>query len=228
MRQLTVRDVMTEAVLVVRLTTPFKEVVRLLAERGISALPVVDEDGRLAGVVSEADLLYKEEYGKDQPRRRLMLLTSPDEIAARSKASADVAGQLMTSPAVTIGPDATVVEAAKVMDRRRVKRLPVVDAEGTLVGIVSRVDLLKAFLRADDEIRAEVTREVFMRVLWADPEKFEVTVEDGIVTLSGELELRSSTVIAERLTRQVDGVIDVIGRLSYVIDDHDRLASLRF
>ena len=228
MRQLTVRDVMTEAVLVVRLTTPFKEVARLLAERGISALPVVDENDRLAGVVSEADLLYKEEYGKGRPKRRLMLLTSPEEVAARSKASADLAGQLMTSPAITIGPDATVVEAAKVMDHRKVKRLPVVDAQGDLVGIVSRVDLLKAFLRTDDEIREEVTREVFMRVLWADPEKFEVTVEDGIVTLSGELELRSSTVIAARLTRQVDGVVDVVDQLSYVIDDHDRLASLRF
>lgn len=226
MRQLTVRDVMTEDVLVVRQTTPFKEVARVLANRGISALPVLDENDRLAGVVSEADLLYKEEYGSEEARFRL--LASPDERAARSKATADVAGQLMTSPAVTIGPDATLVEAAKVMDSRKVKRLPVVDTDGRLIGIVSRADLLKTFLRSDDEIRIEVIRDVFMRVLWADPEKFDVSVDDGVVTLSGEIELRSSTEIAVRLTRKIDGVVDVIDNLSYRIDDHDRLASLRF
>ena len=226
MRQLTVRDVMCEDVAVVRPSTPFKEVARVLADRGVSALPVLDENDRLAGVVSEADLLYKEEYGSEDARFRL--LASPDERAARSKASADVAGQLMTSPAVTISPDASLVAAAKVMDQRRVKRLPVVDADGRLIGIVSRADLLKTFLRDDDEIREEVIRDVFMRVLWAEPEKFEVTVDDGVVTLSGELQLRSSTVIAVRLTRKVDGVVDVIDKLSYQIDDHDRLASLRF
>jgi CBS-domain-containing membrane protein len=217
---------MTENVLVVRLATPFKEVARVLADRGISALPVLDENDRLAGVVSEADLLYKEEYGKEEARFRL--LASPDERAARSKATADVAGQLMTSPAVTIGPDAGLVQAAKMMDQHRVKRLPVVDADGRLIGIVSRADLLKTFLRTDDEIREEVIRDVFMRVMWAEPEKFDVTVDDGVVTLSGELQLRSSTVIAVRLTRKVDGVVDVIDRLAYVIDDHDRLASIRF
>ena len=226
MRQLTVRDVMCEDVAVVRPSTPFKEVARVLADRGVSALPVLDENDRLAGVVSEADLLYKEEYGSEDARFRL--LASPDERAARSKATADVAGQLMTSPAVTISPDATLVTAAKVMDQRKVKRLPVVDADGRLIGIVSRADLLKTFLRGDDEIREEVIRDVFMRVLWAEPEKFEVTVDDGVVTLAGELQLRSSTVIAVRLTRKVDGVVDVIDQLSYQIDDHDRLASIRF
>jgi CBS-domain-containing membrane protein len=226
MRHLTVRDVMTEDVVVVRPSTPFKEVARVLADRGVSALPVLDENDRLAGVVSEADLLYKEEYGQEDARFRL--LASPDERAARSKATADVAGQLMTSPAITISPDATLVAAAKLMDQRRVKRLPVVDADHRLIGIVSRADLLKTFLRDDDEIREEVIRDVFMRVLWAEPERFEVTVDDGVVTLSGELQLRSSTVIAVRLTRKVDGVVDVIDKLSYQIDDHDRLASLRF
>ena len=226
MRHLTVRDVMTEEVVVVRLTTPFKEVARVLADHGISALPVLDENDRLAGVVSEADLLYKEEYGTQDARFRL--LASPEERAARSKATADSAGQLMTSPAITIGPDAPLVEAAKVMDQHKVKRLPVVDGGGQLIGLVSRADLLRTFLRDDDEIREEVIRDVFMRILWAEPEKFEVNVDDGVVTLSGELQLRSSTVIAVRLTRKVDGVVDVIDKLSYQIDDHDRLASLRF
>ena len=226
MRQLTVRDVMTEDVVVVRPTTPFKEVARVLADHGISALPVLDESDRLAGVVSEADLLYKEEYGTQDARFRL--LASPEERAARSKATADSAGQLMTSPAITIGPDAPLVEAAKVMDQHKVKRLPVVDGGGQLIGLVSRADLLRTFLRDDDEIREEVIRDVFMRILWAEPEKFEVNVDDGVVTLSGELQLRSSTVIAVRLTRKVDGVVDVIDKLSYQIDDHDRLASLRF
>ena len=226
MRQLTVRDVMTDAVAVVWQTTPFKEVARILAERGISAVPVLDQNDRPVGVVSEADLLYKEEYGTQGTHAPL--LASPAERAARSKATGDVAGELMTSPPVTIGPDATLVEAAKIMDRRKVKRLPVVDTDGRLIGIVSRADLLKAFLRTDDEIREEVIREVFVRVLWADPDKLEVTVDEGVVTLSGELETRSSAVIAVRLTRKVDGVIDVVDNLRYEIDDHDRLGSLRF
>jgi CBS domain-containing protein len=225
-RQLTVRDVMTDAVAVVWQSTPFKEVARVLAERGISAVPVLDEDDRPVGVVSEADLLYKEEYGTEEAHVRL--LVSPSERAGRAKAAGDVAGELMTSPPVTIGPDAALVAAAKIMDRRKVKRLPVVAADGRLIGIVSRADLLKAFLRTDDEIRDEVIREVFIRVLWADPKKVSVTVDEGVVTLSGELELRSSTVIAVRLTRRVDGVVDVVDKLRYEVDDHDRMGSLRF
>jgi len=214
----TVGDYMTKDVNVLRLATPFKEIARLLTERHISALPVLDEDDRLVGVVSEADLLRKEEYGLGDHRRHL--LSSPAERGARDKAAADVAGQLMSSPAITIGPDATLAEAAHAMAQHKVRRLPVVDADGRLVGILSRVDLLKVFLRTDSEIREELIRDVFMHVLWADPTKFDVTVDDGVVTLTGELQLRSSTASAVRLARQVDGVVDVIDRLTYAVDDH--------
>jgi CBS-domain-containing membrane protein len=123
---------------------------------------------------------------------------------------------------VVTHPDTSLVEAAKEMARRGVKRLPVVDTDNRLVGIVSRADLLKVFLRDDDEIRHEVISEILMRMLWADPERFNVHVRDGIVTLSGELEQRSHIPIAVQLTHQVDGVIDVVDRLSYALDDTTR------
>lgn len=106
------------------------------------------------------------------------------------------------------------------MAGRKVKRLPVVDRKGELIGIVSRADLIKVFLRSDEEIRQEILREVFTRVVWADPATVQVVVRDGIVTLSGSMEQESTVPIAERLTRRVDGVVDVINHLTYLGDDH--------
>jgi CBS-domain-containing membrane protein len=120
---------------------------------------------------------------------------------------------------VTIGPDASVVEAARLMDRARVKRLPVVDADGELVGIVSRRDLLSVFLRLDEAIRGEVVDDVFRRVLFVEPPQVSVEVHDGVVTLAGELEQKGLVEIAERLCRAVDGVVDVVNRLRYRVDD---------
>jgi CBS domain-containing protein len=215
MTHLMVKDVMTDTVAALRESTPFKEVVRSLAEKQVGALPVLDEKDNLVGVVSEADLLAKEEAPDPTGIARL----HRRERALRAKASGDTAGALMTSPAVTVLPDQSIVETARLLDRTGFKQLPVTDAAGTLVGMVSRSDLLKVFLRSDDEIREEVMREVFMRALWADPVKFEVSVQDGIVTLSGELQQHSSVPVAIRLTRGVDGVVDVVNRLSFAIDD---------
>jgi CBS domain-containing protein len=215
MTHMTVRDVMTEKVAVARESTPFKEIVRVLAEKQIGALPVLDENGNLVGVVSEADLLAKEEAPGPSGIARLR----QRERALRAKAAGDTAGALMTSPAVTVRPDQPVVEAARLLDRTGVKQLPVTDVDGALVGILSRRDLLKVFLRDDDEIREEVMREVFMRALWADPTQVQVSVQDGIVTLSGELQQHSSVPVAIRLTRGVDGVVDVVNRLTFAIDD---------
>jgi CBS-domain-containing membrane protein len=219
MTQMKVQDVMTSQVAAVRQGTPFKEIARVLTGWRVSAVPVLDENDRLAGVVSEADLMRKEEF-HDEPG--VPLFSGRHERAARAKAAGDTAGQVMTTPVVTIGPSASVVEAAKQLDRHGVKRLFVVDESGGLVGVVSRGDLLKVFLRTDDEIREEVVREVFMRVLWADPTQFEVQVRDGVVTLTGELPQKSSIPIAVRHTRLVDGVVDVIDRLTYTIDDTGR------
>jgi CBS domain-containing protein len=216
MRELTVGDVMTTAVLKVRPTTPFKEVVRVMVEHHISAPPVVDVDDQLVGVVSEADLLVKQElHGQWSGRRRAML----GRRKFWERSVGDNAGQVMSIDLVTIGPDATVAQAAKLMAGRKVKRLPVVDDKGGLIGIVSRADLIKMFLRSDEEIREEIFREVFTRVLWADPAAVQVVVCDGIVTLSGRVEQKSTVSIAERLTRRVDGVVDVINHLRYLVDD---------
>ena len=211
MRQLTVGEVMTTAVLTVRPTTPFIEVARVMAEHRISALPVVDADDQLVGVVSEADLLPKQQWHGQGLSSRWTLL-GRDKVAERS--AGDNAGQVMSTDLVTIRPDARLAEAAKLMTQRKVKRLPVVDPQGGLIGIVSRADLIKVFLRSDEEIREEILREVFTHVLWADPAEVQVVVRDGIVTLSGSVEQKSTVPIAERLTRRVDGVIDVINHLT--------------
>ena len=227
MRHLEVEDVMTRQVVTVKVSTPFKDVARLLAERRISAVPVLDNDGKLVGIVSEADLLRKEQYTEEAvPTRRRF--GSRRERVSRAKAAGDFAGDVMTTPAITIGPEATVVEAAKLMIEKSVKRLPVVDADKSLFGIVSRADLLWVFLRPDDEIAEEIRKDVFEQVLLQEP-SYTVTVTDGIVMLSGKLDRRSTIEIAERLVRAVDGVVDVVNGLTYHIDDSEKrlIRSLR-
>jgi len=213
----TVRDVMTHDVVTAEEATPYKTVADLLADRQISAVPVLDADGRVAGVASEADLLQKVEWEGDTGVDTIFdRLRHRDE---RAKAAGSTAGEVMTSPAVTIAPEASVTAAARLMDRAKVKRLPVVDSSGQLVGIVSRRDLLRVFLQADDVIRAEVIDDVFHRVLWVEPPHISVEVQDGIVTLAGELEQRSLVDIAVRLTAAVGGVVSVVNNLSYRLDD---------
>jgi CBS-domain-containing membrane protein len=137
----------------------------------------------------------------------------------RVKAAGDSAAELMTAPAVTIGPDATVTEAARLLHRHGIKRLPVVDPAGPLLGIVSRADLLKVFLRSDAEIGQEIRQEVLLRAMWVNPDTVTVKVRDGVVTLTGQLERRSLIPIAVRLVRGLDGVVDVVDRLTFEVDD---------
>jgi CBS domain-containing protein len=125
----------------------------------------------------------------------------------------------MTSPAVTVGPDVTVAEAARLLHRHGVKRLPVVDPAGPLLGIVSRADLLKVFLRPDGEIAADVRQEVLVRSLWVEPDSVDVDVRDGVVTLRGRLERYSQTAIAVNLVHGLDGVVDVVNELDFEVDD---------
>jgi CBS domain-containing protein len=212
----TVDKVMTSKVLAVRATTGYKELVRLMSERGISALPVVDvldSEGRLVGIVSEADLLRKEERMGGGRRPRL------PRRGTEAKAGALTAAELMTSPVVTVRPDDTLAHAARVMHRRAVKRLPVVDGDGRLVGIVSRADLVKPFLRSDESILHEVRENVLAGGLGLDPQALRVAVEDGVVTLEGELETRLLVDLATRLVRGIEGVVDVKERLACRPDD---------
>jgi CBS domain-containing protein len=212
-----VGTVMTREVVTVNEQAPFSELVRLMAVHKISALPVVTDTGWVVGIVSEADLLRKEEYqqvydGESWLERRRQRV-------ARAKAAGRRADEVMSAPAITIDPDATVPMAAKLMARHRIKRLPVVDDQHRLVGIVSRADLLRLFLRDDEEIRREVIEQVLLRGLWIDPTTVTVGVRDGIVTLAGQLERKSLVPAAVHLTRTVPGVVDVVDRLSFAWDD---------
>jgi CBS-domain-containing membrane protein len=217
MRPWQVRDVMTTDVAAVGADTPYRRVVDALTGRHISAVPVVDDFGRVLGVVSEADLMYKVELIGEPHERRAF--ESRLRRRARQKADAAVAGDLMTAPAVTILPDAPVVTAAKRMEHEQVKRLPVIDDLGRLVGIVTRGDLLKVHLRPDADIRADVVDGVLHRVLAVRDGMVQVTVTDGVVRLSGTLERRTSAEIAVRLVAQISGVVDVVDELTFETDD---------
>ncbi len=212
----TVRQVMTTDVITAPTTMPFKHLVRLIEDHHVSALPVIDERGVLVGIVSEADLLLKEE--NPEPATSGMLTRRRRRID-QTKAAGLVASQVMSSPAVTVAPDATLSEAARSMRRYGVKRLPVVDGTGRVIGIVSRADLLSVFLRSDEEIRRDVLNEVVGRSLWMDPSAIRVTVHDGVVTLQGRVERRSLVEIAISLTHLVDGVVSVNSKLTFEVDD---------
>ncbi|MER6530004.1 CBS domain-containing protein [Streptomyces sp. NPDC001508] len=199
-----VSDVMTHTVAAVGPRAPFKEMVRLMRDWKVSALPVIEGEGRVVGVVSEADLLPTEEL-RDDPDVGYLRLRRPADLA---KAEAVTAADLMTSPPVTVRADATLAEAARVMARARVKRLPVVDDLQLLQGVVSRTDLLKVFLREDDDIAEEVRREI-VSYLFLPPSAVRAEVRDGVVTLSGTVSDTSLLPVAARLVRAVEGVVDV-------------------
>ncbi|MCX5435328.1 CBS domain-containing protein [Streptomyces sp. NBC_00063] len=199
-----VSDVMTHTVAAVGRRAAFKEIVQLMQDWQISALPVIEGEGRVVGVVSEADLLPKEEL-RDNPDEAYLQLRQPVDVA---KADALSAGDLMSSPAITIRADATLAEAARTMAREGVKRMPVVDDVGMLAGVVSRADLLKVFLRGDDKIAEEVRREI-VSSLFPPPSVIQVEVHDGVATLTGRIHDTTMVPIAARLVRSVEGVVDV-------------------
>ena len=217
--EITVADLMTRAVVTVAPETAFKDVVQTLEDRHISAVPVVAA-GDVVGIVSEADLLPKEER---LVRRFGPLLEGPSHRRSRVKGAGTTAGEVMTSPVLTIGPQASVAEAARLMDRHAVKRLPVVE-EGRLVGIVSRADLLKVFLVDDEEIRRRVADEIVGDLLLLEPGDVDVTVSAGIVSLGGRVERRTDVEILERLVAAMGPVVRVDNALTYQLDDRTRLS----
>nr|WP_042418171.1 CBS domain-containing protein [Streptacidiphilus anmyonensis] len=200
-----VSDVMTQTVVSVGQDAPFKDIVALMNQWQVSAVPVTAGEGRVVGVVSEADLLPKEEFRDSEPSRPEQLRRLGD----MAKAGALTAGELMTAPAVTVRADATLAQAAREMAQHHVKRLPVVDEWGMLAGIVSRADLLKVFLRPDEEIAEEIRREVVAYLFGGDATGVVVHVADGVVTLTGQLADTTLVPVAARLARAVEGVVDV-------------------
>ncbi|MEV7990966.1 CBS domain-containing protein [Streptomyces sp. NPDC086077] len=203
MNHLKVRDLMSGAVVRVQGGTPFKEIAHLLQEYDITAVPVVDDEDRPVGVVSEADLLHKIWGGQDDDAAEPSVRLRPDKALAT-----DAAG-LMTSPAVCAREDWSVVEAARVMARHGIKRLLVVDDERRLIGVVSRSDLLRVFLRKDQAIRTEIVEEVLVKALGQAPSDVQVDVTHGQVVLSGRLSSRLTIPALEELCRNVDGVVAV-------------------
>jgi CBS domain-containing protein len=212
----TVSEVMTRDVVTVRPDTSFKEITSVLSSHGISAVPVADEHGAPLGLVSEADLLRKQ---AEQPDEYGGQAAPPGWPHEKAKARAENAAGLMTTPVATAHTDWTVAEAARAMDHLHVKRLVVVDEADHIVGIVSRPDLLRVFLRPDEEIREEIRDEVLTAILRLTGQEVQVQVHDGVVTLRGEVENRSTAQIAERLAKGVDGVVTVRPMIDYAIDD---------
>jgi CBS-domain-containing membrane protein len=211
----TVRDVMTTDVVTVDRITQYKEIAQLLAEHKVSAVPVLIMGRHVAGVVSEADLLAAQDQTARRARtgRTGVLPWTRRQTAQHPKLTAE---ELMTKPAITIHPDAPIPRAAAVMRNNHVKRLPVVDPSGKLVGIVSRRDLLSVFLRPDAQIEAEV-RELLTEILFADPATITVAVHGGVVTLlgqPGEQDHHDLIPVAIRLIWDIDGVVDVVDKLS--------------
>jgi CBS domain-containing protein len=205
----TVADVMTTRVIAVKRSADYKEICSVLRQYRVSACPVINDAGKVVGVVSEADLLYK--VADPNPPSGLIRLRW--KLGEQSKVNAVTAGQLMTSPAVSIQPDAPVTVAARIMQNRRVRRLPVVSPAGMLVGIVSRTDLLSVFDRPDLDIRDEVIRDIIAAEFGLNPAEFDIGVTSGIVTVTGPLaRLETSLALLARV-RHVEGVVAVRDRL---------------
>ena len=205
-----VDDVMTRNVVAVRRDAQFKDIVRVMRARRFSAFPVLDDDDRVIGVVSEDDLLVRQAVTGPGAGPRFLLRHSD-----RAKASGLTAAELMTTPAITIRADAAVAEAARTMHSRHVKRLPVVTADGRLAGVVSRVDLLGEYDRPDAEIRTEIIKRVIESEFVLDSLAFTVTVESGVVTLAGPVGTEDVAVSLLAEVRRVGGVVAVRDRLSY-------------
>jgi CBS domain-containing protein len=216
-----VKDLMTTGVRTVTPGTPLKEVAAILAEEGISGLPVCDDEGRVIGVVSEADILYKEQARRQRRSGPLGWFAEGQGFDAALKGAARTAGETMSEPPITIGPERAVAEAARLMIERNVNRLPVVRGE-ELVGIVTRADLVRAFTRSDGEIREEIREEVLKRALWIDPSAIGVEVADGEVTLTGQLEGRSDVQLLLTLVGRVPGVVTVHSEVGWRVDDTRR------
>jgi len=206
-----VSEVMTGDVLVARPETTFRELVRLIEDHDVGALPVVDELGRVLGVVAESDLLIKEELSEGHVR-------TPLQRHGRARLAGTTAGEVMSSPAVTINQSQTLSQAARVLRRRHVGRLPVVDDDGRLVGIVTRRDLLTVFLSSDEDLRVAVHEAIAASdqspspTLWA-------TVNEGVVELQGSAKLLSQVIAAGDSVRRVLGIVRVDVKATAESDD---------
>jgi CBS-domain-containing membrane protein len=207
----TVSDIMTRLVIAIREDAGYKDIVTALRRYRVSACPVVDDVGRVVGVVSEADLLYKQA----DPEMPTGLIRLNWRLHEQTKATAVTALELMTGPAIVIDPAASIRTAAKMMRDRQVKRLPVADSDGYLVGIVTRSDVLTVFERPDTDILDYVVKVILDEEFGLDPDGFDVTVSSGVVTISGEVDRRDIALRLLAAIRHAEAVVGIRDRLSY-------------
>jgi len=217
-----VQDLMTADVACIEPDTPFKEIAETLARKGVSGLPVIDDNGFLVGIVSEGDLLAKEAYGARRRRRRLLGLVldvlSGRDTSLLHKAEGLTAKDIMTERVTTIGPEEDIRRAAKRLVESGLKRLPVV-TDGRLVGIISRADLLEVFDRSDESIAGSL-RQLVRRCLFVPPEAdVALEVEDGVVTLNGHVHYRSDVDVLGAIIAASDGVVDVVNNVTFTEED---------
>ena len=217
-----VADVMTRSVVAVQAETPLKDVAALMVDKGISGVPVVDDAGAVIGVVSEADFVIKQR-GVEGVHRRLLAGIFGDSRRTKAelaKIAATTAGEAMTSPAVTVNAADTLTWAAHEMAGRKVNRLPVIE-NGMLVGIVTRADVVRAFIRTDRELEHLVREQVLARTAGLEPETFGVEANDGVVRLAGRVDRRSTADAIVGSTRALGGIVGVESKLTWEFDDVD-------
>jgi len=216
-----VQEIMTREVVTVGPEADLRDVAKVLVDNGISGLPVCGVRRELLGIVSEGDIVVKEGGPREQGHAFLGRLSGASAKNVRKSRAVKVR-DAMTTPVVTISPHASVAKAARRMSDLGVKRLPVVQ-NGELVGIVSRTDLVRAFVRSDDEIRREIREDVLQGTLWLEvPEAVDVQVERGAVRLSGQVETATDAVLAQKLVARVPGVVSVQADLTWRFDDGER------
>jgi len=213
----TVKDVMTTSVVAVGESASYKDIIIAMVGRRVSACPVLDATGHVIGVVSEADLLLKE-LGPEHFDGPGASLRASGRRGERAKADGTTAAELMSAPPLTISPAASVADAARLMHQWGVKRLPVVDEDGRLAGIVSRLDLLSVFARPDGQIRDEVMQ-VIAAEFALNPDTFGVTVASGVVTVTGQFGSRAIVLRLKDAIRHVEGVVGVRDRARYPAED---------
>ncbi len=210
-----VLDLMTTEVATVTLGMSLKEAARTMTDIGVSGLPVLDENGQIVGIITEGDFLARE-AGRVEPRRRRLLDALFDEPQI---VEAETVEQVMTPDPIVIYPEASLTEAARVMVNHGVKRLPVVDADGRLRGVISRADVVAAFTRPDDVIEDEIREDVIRRILFLEEEAVAVSVVDGVVTIAGTVPTKSDARLLEELTRRLDGVVRLDSKVAFEVDD---------
>ncbi|MGZ8696956.1 MAG: CBS domain-containing protein [Gaiellaceae bacterium] len=213
-----VEQLMQKEVVTVAPDASLKEVAAALVEHRISGVPVCDEEGRVLGVVSEGDILYKERGRIERPGGALAWLVDGAPYADVTKSWAKTAGESMTAPAITITPGRAAAEAARLMIEKGVNRLVVVDRDDRLVGIVTRADLVRAFPRSDIEIVEEIQHDVLRRVLWVEPETIKIIVRQGEVELAGELETNADAGVLVSLVEKIPGVVSVRSSVTHRFD----------